>query len=405
MSELKKDPRLARIKADVIQRIRDEGFMSCTFSGRKRGTKPDFQRVHIRPVVLRGERIWQAVSWDTEQSYTRSIDDKSLNSELSRILDAGYSEIHLMSGDGDMHVKFSKKGRMMISRSKPMQRDVNSALPHDRVKKRPLDNAGADSFLRVAGILDDNGHIKPSMNGKFRQVNEFLRFLDFLPGEDSKALTIVDCGCGRAILLFAAYYYIRNVLKRDLRIIGIDSNPKVIATCRKWASTLDLDDVATFYEMAISDFRPEDAPDIVMSLHACDTATDEALAGAVRWNAQAVLCAPCCQHDLQKKIKNTGALRGMLRHGILRERFADLLTDTFRSQLLRITGYRVRVMEFVDSDATARNIMLRAEKGVRRGSGDAVAEYLELCDYWKVTPVMASLLGDGLTSLLGKYDD
>ncbi len=400
MASKKDDPRVTRVHDEVIERVQNAALMSCTFSGRCRGEKPKHQRVSLRPVTVRDVRCLQMVCKDGSQSESSNVEPDAVVRTVRHLLSGGYSEIHVMTGEGDLHVKFSKKGRMMTSRSKPLEREVESDRPHDRSKRRPLDDAQADSFLRVAEILDPSGKIKPSMQGKFRQINEFLRILETVVEEGEGTLTILDCGCGRSFLLFAAYYFVRNVLKRDVRIVGVDKNPKVLATCRSWAERLDLDEFATFHESSISDFTPDVAPDVVMSLHACDTATDEALAGAVRWQAKAVLCAPCCQHELQKQIRNDGVLRGMLRHGILRERFADLLTDTFRAQLLRIMGYRVRVMEFVDSDATARNVMLRCERAVRPGHGDAVEEYRELREHWAVTPTLERLLGDDIRAFV-----
>lgn len=399
------DPRVEKIHDEIMERVTGKGLMSCTFSGRMRGFQPAHQRVSLRPVLMREIPCLQMVCRDGAQSETTNIQAGDEGQATRDLLRAGYAEIHLMTAEGDLHVKFSKKGRMMASRSKPLQREVQSARPHDRKKQRPLDHAGADGFLHVAGLLDPSGDIKPSMQAKFRQINEFLRTLEASVGAGAGPLRIVDCGCGRALLLFSAYYFCRNVLDRDVFLTGVDNNARVLSTCRKWSEMLDLDDWMTFCESSIAEFSPSHVPDVVLSLHACDTATDEALAGAVRWGAKRILSAPCCQHDLQKQLKPEGAMRGLLRHGILRERFADLLTDTFRAQLLRIAGYRVKVMEFVEPEATARNVMLRAERMVRPGRADALDEYAELKAHWQVVPELERLMGATVSRYIGSSDD
>jgi hypothetical protein len=175
-------------------------------------------------------------------------------------------------------------------------------------------------------------------------------------------------------------------------ILGIDKNPSVVASATEMASALGIGQDVTFLASNIDEAEIADRPNLVMSLHACDTATDDALIMAVERKADAILCVPCCQHELHHALVGGEAMRAVLRHGILRERLADLLTDTFRAQVLRICGYRTRVMEFVSADATGRNILIRAERGLRPGLGEAIAEYRSLCEFWGVKPYIGRLL-------------
>ena len=177
-----------------------------------------------------------------------------------------------------------------------------------------------------------------------------------------------------------------------MRIIGIDKNESVVNSAREMANALGVGDEVTFQACTINEAELPKEPNIVMSLNACDTATDDALIAAVKTKAAGILCVPCCQHELHHALEGGDAMRAVLRHGILRERLADLLTDTFRAQVLRICGYRARVMEFVSAEATGRNILIRAERGVRPGLGEAIAEYENLCDFWGVEPYIGKIL-------------
>jgi SAM-dependent methyltransferase len=253
------------------------------------------------------------------------------------------------------------------------------------------------------------------MRGKYDQVNEFLKVIDdVLKGEvkGEEPFTVVDCGCGKAYLTLALYFFLTQTLKFPaVRVIGVDRREDVIAAARKMAQQLDAADNVQFVAADLSTFDIRHSTldprtsrvDMVISLHACDTATDEALAKGVEWKSRYIVSAPCCQHELQKTLGQTGsdtsAFAGVLRHGILRERLCDILTDSFRAMILRILGFKTQVVEFVSPDATARNILLRAEYGVKPGQGGAISDYLNLRDWWRVTPWLETRL----SGILGKY--
>ena len=243
--------------------------------------------------------------------------------------------------------------------------------------------------------------------------------------------TVVDCGCGKAYLTISLWYYLSEVLKiPNVQVIGIDRRKDVIEAAKKMAALLDLADKVLFFEADLTTFdlasvdiaskesratshepRTTSHVDMVVSLHACDTATDEALARGVEWKARYILSAPCCQHELQKVLGNgergkgnvADEFSGLLRQSILRERFCDILTDSFRAMILRILGFKVQVIEFVSSEATARNIMLKCEYGVKSGQPGPVSEYLNLRDYWKVTPWLETRLAKILEKHLARF--
>ena len=378
--------------------LAESGFMKVTQVVRRGGNT---FRVSLRPVVIKGERRYQGEMTDDGQTKVRNFDVEAAARGLEEMLaQTGPRELHLMTALGDLHVRITKKGKVLESRSGKMERVVDEQPGHDRVKRQPLTSFDSLALLKAIDIADADGRIKASMRGKYDQVNEFLKVIDTVVAEKpEKTLNIVDCGCGRAYLSLAVYFYLTNVRNFEVRVCGIDRKPEVIATARKLAANLDVSEQVTFVEGDIATSEPAFEPDMMLSLHACDTATDEALARGIEWKCRYLLCVPCCQHELHKTLKEGGPMQAMLRHGILRERLADLLTDTFRAQILRVLGFRVHVMEFVSAEATARNLLIKAEFSVKPGQQASVGEYLELRDFWKVTPWLETRM----EKLMGKY--
>jgi len=389
----------AELAEEIRKRVFGEpGFMKITQVVRRGGGT---FRVGLRPVVIKGEKLYQGEMTDEGQTSVKNFDLEAARKGLEDMLEqTGPRELHLVTASGDLHVRVTKKGKALESRSAKMERAVDEAPAHDRVKQQPLTSFESVALLKAIEIADADGRIKPSMRGKYDQVNEFLKMIDTVLAEKpEKTLNIVDCGCGRAYLTLAVYFYLSQARGFDVRVCGIDRKADVIATARKLAQNLDVSNHVTFIEGDIATSEPGFEPDMMLSLHACDTATDEALARGIEWKCRYLLSVPCCQHELHKTLKEGGPMQAVMRHGILRERLADLLTDTFRAQILRVLGFRVHVVEFVSAEATARNILLKAEFCVKPGQAPAVSEYLELRDFWKVTPWFETRM----ERLMGKY--
>jgi len=386
--------------ADEIRKrvFGEPGFMKVTQVVRRGGGT---FRVGLRPVVIKGEKLYQGEMTDEGQTSVKNFDLEAARKGLEDMLEqTGPRELHLITASGDLHVRVTKKGKALEARSAKLERAVDETPAHDRVKQQPLTSFESVALLKAIEIADADGRIKPSMRGKYDQVNEFLKMIDSVLAEKpEKTLNIVDCGCGRAYLTLAVYFYLSQSRGFDVRVCGIDRKADVIATARKLAQNLDVSNHVTFIEGDIATSEPGFEPDMMLSLHACDTATDEALARGIEWKCRYLLSVPCCQHELHKTLKEGGPMQAVMRHGILRERLADLLTDTFRAQILRVLGFRVNVVEFVSAEATARNILLKAEFCVKPGQAPAVSEYLELRDFWKVTPWFETRM----ERLMGKY--
>ena len=445
------------LQEEIRSRALGEGFMKIVQSVRRNGKT---FRISLRPVLIGGLRKFQAEMVDDGQVQVKNMDADMAADGLNEIIaQRGARELHLMTATGDLHVRVTKKGHVLVSRSAEMNRPV-AILPHDHVKKLPLTSFDSAALLRAIGLSDGEGRIRASMRGKYDQVNEFLKVVGETVGEGrGKSFLVVDCGCGKAYLTVSLWYYLTFVLGyEDVRIVGVDRRADVVKSARQIAERLDLSDKVVFVEADLATFdlstlpqlhptaaahstdptratysahaeSKSDVPpsvDLVCSLHACDTATDEALARGVEWKARYILSAPCCQHELQKVLgseqrtvnseqrtvngeqmrrgNSSLAFSGLMRQSILRERLCDILTDSFRAMILRILGFKTQVIEFVSSEATARNVMLKCEYGVKPGQPGPVGEYLNLRDFWHVTPWLETRLEKLLERHLRRYE-
>ena len=398
------------LKEEIRARVLGEGFMKLVQTVRRGGGN---FRISMRPVEIGGVRKYQAEMAEGRDVQVKNFDANGAAEGLEEIIaQRGARDLHLMTAKGDLHVRVTKKGHVLVSRSAEMDR-VAVVKPHDRVKNVPLAQFDSALLLKVIGLADGEGKVRASMRGKYDQVNEFLKVVGetvSAPADHEGPFTVVDCGCGKAYLTIALWFYLTEVMKiPEARVVGIDRRADVVAAARKMSAQLDLSGKVEFIEADLSSLAelPSGSKrvDMVVSLHACDTATDEALAKGVEWKARYILSAPCCQHELQKAIgpNSSREFAGLLRQGILRERLCDLLTDSFRAMILRILGFKVQVIEFVSSEATARNVMLKCEYGVKPGQPGPVGEYLELRDYWKVVPWLETRLSPLLSRHLSRF--
>lgn len=386
-------PALADIRALLLDGDR---LVRAVASGRMRNMSPPWRRIELRPVALKSGPHLQTVAYDDRQAHTSNAAfGPAAEQAVDALLALGMGNWHVETLDTTLQVRVTKKGEAMVSRTAsaaPKER----TLDHDRAKPRMLDPA--DPFWRALGIADADGRIKPTRQDKYRQVEEFIRALDAVlkAGDlpEGRPLRVVDLGCGNAYLTFAAYRFLTQVRGLDVAFTGVDTKRQARERNTDLARSLGWDGLH-FIEGTIAD-APVDGADVVLALHACDTATDDALARAVTWGAKFVLAAPCCHHDLQRQLREgetPGAYGLLTRHGILRERFADVLTDALRASLMRQAGYRTEIIEFVPSEHTPRNTLLRAVKTGAKAEAKVVAEYAALVREWGVKPKLSALLG------------
>ncbi|AGZ39107.1 class I SAM-dependent methyltransferase [Actinoplanes friuliensis] len=373
---------LDAVLAEVRDLLLDPALTRAVAAGKRRGFTPSVTRAELRPVALKGGPRLQIVTDDGSRPYTRNVAPGAEAAEaVDALLAEPFGNWHVETAAETVQVRVTKKGDAQIHRAATAGPTVTQS--HDRAKQWLLD-PGDPLFTVVGGTA-----------AKRRQVDAFLRALAAtLPDELPQTLRVVDLGCGNAYLTFAAYRYLadRGV---TVRVVGVDVREDQRVRNSAVAEQLGCAEAVTFVAGTIEDAVVDEAPDLVLALHACDTATDQALARAVNWNAKWVLAAPCCHHDIAAQLKGNTApspYAEITRNAILRERFADVLTDSLRSALLRLRGYKVEVVEFVDSAHTPRNLLLRARlTGAAPDEGQR-AEYDALTAQWGVTPALEKLL-------------
>ena len=372
--------------------ISDENnFVRAVLSGRRRNMQTEFERIDIRPVQLKDGLKLQLVMSEEKQDTTKNIDADG--SKILELLNGGYANILVEFTTGSYSLRITKKGEALVHEANGV---FERFVSHDRTKERLLD--ANDPFLIEVGISDHKGSIKPSMQDKYRQVEEFLRILEPALPEKKERLSIVDLGCGHAYLTFVTHQYLRKS-GVDAHVIGIDVRENSRDRNNAIAKKLGIIDSIEFHAEEISETAIKSA-DIAIALHACDTATDDAIAWGVQHGVQLLLIAPCCHHDLQVQMHDIPEPWPMLtRHGIMRERLGDLLTDSFRTQILKLLGYRVDAIEFVGGEHTPRNLMIRATKTGAKPEPIDIARYQEMLAQWNVNPALAQRLAKELGAI------
>jgi SAM-dependent methyltransferase len=390
------EPILAELRALLLD---PAALVRAIASGRRHNAELAWRRVELRPVEIKAGLRLQIVEYDERQAHTRNA---GYGDEAARAVDAllalPFSNWHVKSVAGEaqteIQVRITRKGEAQVHRAAGASA-ADRSLGHNRAKARLLD--ADDPFWRAVGIADAAGKVKPTRQDKYRQVEEFIRELDTVLKPElvpaGRPLRVVDLGCGNAHLSFAAYRYLTKTRGLEVSLIGVDVKRQARERNNALAAELGWSGIR-FVEGTIAE-APVEGADVVLALHACDTATDDALARAVKWQAPVVLAAPCCHHDIQTQLRahaSPGPYGMVTRHGILRERLGDVLTDAFRAALMRIAGYRVEVVEFVPSEHTPRNTMLRAVRTGAAPDAAVKAQYAEMVAAWDVQPRLAALI-------------
>ena len=356
-----------------------------------------FRKIRIRPLEKNKSLYFQFEQFTDTQVFHENLSE---NEALAKCTDLmmNFRQLQLKTRSAESSVLVSKKGKVTLrSRKTDPGAALTSApeLSHNRRKHYILEEGTCVPFLQDLGIMTSDGRIVHSRYDKFRQINRFLEFIeDILPALDQgRELTILDFGCGKSYLTFAMYYYLHELKHYDIRIIGLDLKQDVIRHCNELAKKYGYEKLS-FLIGDVADYQGTDSIDMMVTLHACDTATDYALARAVQWNARVILSVPCCQHELNRQVQNT-ALAPILKYGILKERFSALLTDGLRAQYLEQAGYDTQILEFIDLEHTPKNLLIRAVKPAGKidykkgNSAKAIRDCEELLH---VSPTLGKLL-------------
>ena len=329
----------------------------------------DISKVKIRPIMLKEKLVFQVTEYKGAQVFHENYEKQALIDKVEEYLKDKFKQMEVSAASMQATVLISKKGKVTIKK-KSIQTEKNLDLSHNKVKKYILQEGTIIPFLVDLGVQTKEGKIVRSNYDKFRQINRYLEFIaDVMPVlPKDRPINIIDFGCGKSYLTFALYYYMKILCKRDIRVIGLDLKEKVIEECNALAIRYGYDNLK-FVTGDVSTYTGEGNVDMVVTLHACDTATDYAIEKAVNWGAKVIFTVPCCQHEINKQIENE-QLKPLLKYGLIKERISALITDAIRANILEEQGYQVQVMEFIDMEHTPKNILIRAVKEKERKEKD-----------------------------------
>lgn len=376
--------------------ITGQSLIEAIFSN-LRNKSLEYSKVKVKPLLLREELHYQ---------FTYYVDTKVVHENLSvaesvakmlEMLERDFKQGVFFTIEADIQVLMSKKNKVTILKQKPSKKKAID-LTHNRKKEYLLAEGKPIPFLVELGVMNKEGKVLAKKYDKFKQINRFLELIDdivpYLPQE--RTLNIVDFGCGKSYLTFALYHYLKEMKQFDLNVIGLDLKAHVIAHCNRLAADFKYEQLQ-FLVGDISQYKGMEQVDLVVTLHACDTATDAALEKAVRWNAAVILSVPCCQHELYSQVNNP-VFAPMFGHGIIKERFAALATDSVRAHILEILGYKAQIVEFIDIEHTPKNLMIRAvkQKQSNEQRSKKVEEYIAFKNFLGIDPYLERALKDRL---------
>lgn len=315
-------------------------------------------KVAVRPLTVRGQSCFQWTERRGPQEFHENIRPAELLERVHAAFGPRFGDLHWFCAEGDFTARRKPGGNAHLTRKPPSKQPA--AADHNRPRQHLLPEGRPCPFLHAIGVMTPDGRVKPTMAHKFRQINRFLEFIaDILPHLPAAGpLSVVDFGCGKSYLTFALHHWLAVVQQREVEIVGLDRKRDVVEHCQQIADRLQCRGL-TFRAGDIPTFQPAGPVHLAVSLHACDTATDDALAAALQWRCQVILAVPCCQHELQRTLR-PDILPGLTGYGLLKERFCALATDALRARLLETRGYKTQVLEFIELEHTAKNVLLRA---------------------------------------------
>ncbi len=373
----------------LLEQNLNKGFISAILSNPR--VKEEAAKIKVRPLLHKDRLVFQVETFRNNQAFHENLEPAEACEKLMECMQ-NMKQMQCETTKASYTVLVSKKGKVTIKKKAQKNQVCPAELSHNRKKKYILEEGTKVPFLQDLGVMTEEGKIVKSRFDKFRQINRFLEFIeDILPQLDKgRELTILDFGCGKSYLTFAMYYYLHELKNYDIRIIGLDLKTDVIRHCNELSEKYGYEKLR-FLEGNIADYTGADEVDMVVTLHACDTATDFALEKAVGWNAKVILSVPCCQHELNTQM-HSETLMPLMKYGLIKERMAALVTDALRAEYLEREGYSVQILEFIDMEHTPKNILIRA---VRTGKCADNAQMIRACEeFLHVSPTLGKLLNN-----------
>lgn len=348
------------LRREVKESI-DANLLRAVISNPKQ--KDGISKIKIRPVMMNGGLMYQITEYIGTQVFHKNMDKEQVVFYICDMTQHSFKQCEITTNEYVLNILISKKGKITINRRTSKAVQVKPEMfEHNRTKNYILKEGTAVPFLIDLGVMNKQGVVIRQKYDKFKQINRFLEFIKDIREElpKNREISIIDFGCGKSYLTFAIYYYLHDLCGMDVRITGLDLKADVIEKCNRLSREYGYDKL-TFKLGDIADYSGEDSVDMVVTLHACDTATDYALSKAVNWGAEVILSVPCCQHELNRQIDNE-LLVPVLSYGILKERMSAIMTDAIRAEVLKTKGYRTEILEFIDMEHTPKNLLIRAVK-------------------------------------------
>lgn len=358
-----------------------------------KGVEKTFNKVNVKPVKIKDELLYQFEFVFDKKVLHENLGALDARNKLYELLETYFKQGQLFTTVSDYQILFNKKREGVVMPSAPTR--ALTTVDHNRKKNYLIPEDVPCDFMIHLGVMDESGKVYKKKYDKFRQLNKYLEFVSDVIDTLGNTPTIIDFGCGKAYLTFALYYYLVKIKGMNVKIIGLDLKEDVIDFCNQVAKDLNYEGLS--FEIGdIKDYQYSEKVDMVVSLHACDTATDAAIAKAVNWNAKVIFAVPCCQHELFGQLSNRD-MQPLLKHGVVKDKLATIVTDTLRSLALESVGYEVQMLEFIDMVHTPKNILIRA---VNCGAPNesAYSNYLAFKSSWGVKPTIDKLLNDKFPS-------
>lgn len=369
------------IQEIIKSNLAENKFLYGVFTTPRNKSDNPYKKITVRPIFIKNENMIQFEKFTEKQAFHDNCTYSMAADEIINLIINEYRNINIFTEDADFQLMVSKKGTVKIIEKEPTKQQ--KIEDHNKKKQYIINENEPCNFLTFLGVMNNEGAVYAKKYDKFKQINKFLEIVD--DSLKSKKLEddfmIIDFGCGKAYLTFALYYYFYYIRKVKVKIIGLDLKDEIIEFCNETAKKLEFENLEFIYG-DIQNFEYKSNVDMIVTLHACDTATDAALVKAVKWNTDIILSVPCCQHEFYDKINNPD-LEPMLKHGLVKERVSSLVTDSLRSLFLETKGYKVQLMEFIAMEHTPKNILIRAVK-TNKDNIKAEKEYEDFKKFWNL---------------------
>ncbi|MDD3049008.1 MAG: SAM-dependent methyltransferase [Bacilli bacterium] len=379
---------------EIIQEIFNDQFIKATISNARK-KEQEFKKVIIRKVKLKNEMVFQFEKYTQKQVFHENLKESEAKAMVEQFLITDFKQVDALTSSFNYCLKISKKEKLFVSKKAIKAPVVNVSQEHNRSKQYLIPDGSYVAPLYDIGIFTKEGKVVHSMYDKYKQINRFVEMIDDCISDDIEHLNIIDFGCGKSYLTFILYYYLVYIKKITVDMIGLDLKEEVINDCNKIAKKYNYDGLK--FEIGdINGYQTTKEIDMVISLHACDTATDFALYNAIKWNAKMIFSVPCCQHEINGQIK-TDNYSLLTKYGLLKERMSAILTDEIRANLLESQSYKVQVLEFIDLAHSPKNILLRcvkSDKISKQRKEKAIEEVEKVMKEFNLKPTLYKLLNE-----------